>query len=86
MYARSTLPDFGQWGTPQVVGDFRNGAHGGARALAQSLLLDGDRRAQTLDAFDARLRQLIEELPGVSREGLDVATLALGVDGVEGER
>src|SRR6185437_15033738 len=32
------------------------------------------------------LVHLAQELPGVGREGLDVAPLALGVDGVEGER
>jgi hypothetical protein len=37
----------------QVVGDLGDGADGGARALAQPLLLDGDGGAQPLDALDA---------------------------------
>ena len=35
---------------------------------------------------DVGLLHLLEELPGVGGERLDVAALALGVDGVEGER
>ena len=34
---------------------------------------------------DVRLLHHVEELPGVGRQALDVAPLALGIDGVEGE-
>ena len=37
------------------------------------------------DVVDVRLLHHVEELPGVGRQALDVAALALGVDGVEGE-
>ena len=40
---------------------------------------------QALDEVDVRLVHLAQELPGVGREGLDVAALALGVNGVEGQ-
>ncbi len=70
----------------QVVGDFGDGADGGARALGEGALLDRDRRREALDGVDVRLRELLEELSRVSGEGLDVAPLPLGVDGVEGER
>ena len=40
---------------------------------------------QALDEVDVGLVHLAQELAGVGREGLDVAALALGVDGVEGQ-
>ena len=70
----------------QVVVDLGDGAHRGARVLRRRLLVDRDRRRQALDVVDVGLVHLAEELPRVRREGLDVAALALGVDGVERER
>ena len=70
----------------QVVVDLGDGADGRARVLAGRLLLDGDRRREALDRVDVGLLHLLEELPRVGRERLDVAPLPLGVDGVEGER
>ena len=40
---------------------------------------------QALDEVDVGLVHLAEELPGVGGERFDVAALALGEDGVEGE-
>jgi hypothetical protein len=40
---------------------------------------------QALDEVDVRLVHLPEELPGVRRQRLDVAALALGEDRVEGQ-
>jgi hypothetical protein len=40
---------------------------------------------ETLDAVDIRLLHELEELARIGREALDVAALALGVDGVEGQ-
>ena len=70
---------------PQVVVDLGDGADGGARVLAGALLLDRDRRGEPLDHVHVRLLHQAEELAGVGGERLDVAPLALGVDGVEGE-
>ena len=41
---------------------------------------------EALDGVDVGLAHLLEELPRVGGERLDVAALPLGVDGVEGER
>ena len=41
---------------------------------------------EPLDELDVGLVHLTEELAGVGREALDVAALALGVDGVKGQR
>src|SRR5262249_58772552 len=58
----------------------------GRRVLRRRLLLDRDGGRQPLDGVDLGLLHLLEELPGVRREALDVAALALGVDRVERER
>ncbi len=69
----------------QEVVDLRHRAHGRARAAAQPLLVDGQGRRETLDAVDIGLGQLVEELVGVAGQALDVAALAFGVEGVEGQ-
>ena len=70
----------------QVVVDLGDRADGGARVVRGRLLLDRDRRRQALDVVDVRLLHHRQELARVGRQRLDVAALALGVDGVEGER
>jgi hypothetical protein len=70
---------------PQVVVDLRDGPDRRARVARRALLVDGDRRRQAVDLVDVRLLHLAEKLAGVGGETLDVATLALGVDRVEGE-
>ena len=70
----------------QVIVNLRGGGDDGARAGAGAALLDGNGRGQALDEVHVRLLHLVEELPGVSGERLDVLALPLGVDGVERER
>ena len=70
----------------QVVVDLGDRADRGSGVRSGRLLLDRDRRGQTLDEIDVRLLHLLEELPGVGRQRLDVAALALGVDRIERER
>ena len=70
---------------PQVVVDLGDRADGRARVLRRGLLVDRHGRAQALDEVDVGLVHLAEELPGVRRERLDVAALALGEDRVEGQ-
>ena len=71
---------------PQVVVDLGDRPDRRARVARGRLLVDGDGRRQALDEVDVGLVHLAQELAGVGREGLDVAALALGVDGVEGQR
>ena len=70
----------------QVVVNLGDGAHRRSRTAAGSLLLDGNRRAQPLDRIHVGALDLIQKLPRVGRERLHVAALALGIDGIEGER
>ena len=71
---------------PEVVVDLGDRPHRRPRVAPGGLLVDRDGRRQPLDEVDVGLVHLPEELPGVGRQRLDVAALALGVDGVEGER
>ena len=70
----------------QIIVDFGDGADRGAGAAAGGLLFDGDGGAEAIDGIDIGAFHLVEELAGVGGERFDVAALALGVDGVEGER
>ena len=69
----------------QVVVDLGDGGHGRPRVAAGGLLVDRDGRRQAVDVVDVRLVHLPQELPGVRGEALHVPSLALGVQGVEGE-
>ena len=69
-----------------IVVDLGDGADRRARVPRGRLLLDGDRRRQTLDMVHVRLLHHVEELARIGRERLDIAPLALGIDRVEGER
>ena len=71
---------------PHVVVDFGDGADRRARVLRGGLLLDGNGRRQAVDLVDVRLLHHLQELARIGRQRFDVAALALGVDGVEGER
>ena len=71
---------------PHVVVDLGDGADGRARVLRGGLLLDRDGGREAVDLVDVRLLHHLQELAGIGRERLDVAALALGIDGVEGER
>ena len=68
-----------------VIVDLGDRAHGRARVVRGGFLLDGNGRGQPFDRIDVRLLHHRQELARVSRQGLDVAALALRVDGVEGE-
>jgi hypothetical protein len=67
----------------EVVIDFGNGAYRGSGITIRGLLIDGDRWTQTLDHVDIGSIHLTEELPGIRGERFDIATLALGKNGVK---
>ena len=48
-------------------------------------MLDGDGRGDAGNFVDIGFFDALEELPGVGGERFDIAALAFGVDGVEGE-
>ena len=70
---------------PEVVVYLRDRAHRRAGMGGSRALLDRDGRAQPGHRLHVRLLHLLQELPGIGGEALDVAALALGVQGVEGE-
>src|SRR6185436_8962308 len=71
---------------PEIVVDFRDRADRGPRVGSGRLLLDRDGGRQAVDEVDVRLLHLLEELPRVRGQRLDVAALPFGVNRVEGER
>ena len=70
----------------EKVVDLRSGADGGAWVAVRRLLLDGDDGAQAGDLVHVWPLHVAHEVASVGREGVDVATLTFGEDGVEGER
>ena len=80
-----SLADAGIEQTQQVVG-VGQGAHRGARVVASALLLNGDDRRETLDKVHVWPLHISNEMPRVCREGLHVAALSLGMDGVKRQR
>ena len=70
----------------EEVVDLRSGADGGAWVAVRRLLLDGDDGAQAGDLVHVWPLHVAHEVASVGREGVDVAALTFGEDGVEGER
>ncbi len=92
VWDETTRPQLGQWGVAdpgeeeaEEVVDLGRRSHGRAGVGRDGLLVDGDRRRDALDRLHLGLLHLVDELAGVGRETLDVAALALGEEGVEGE-
>ncbi len=71
---------------PHIVVNLGDGADRRARVARGRFLLDGDGGRQPVDVVDVGLLHHVEELTRIGRERLDIAPLALGIDGVEGER
>ena len=63
-----------------------DGAHRRAWVVRSRFLLDGNRRRQTFDVIDIGLFHQRQKLPGVGGQRFDVAALALGIQGIEGQR
>ncbi len=70
---------------PQIVVDLGDRPHSGAGVVAAPLLVDGDRRGESLDEVHLGLVHLAEELASVRGEGFHITALALGVDRIEGQ-
>ena len=69
----------------QVVIDLRRRAYGRTRVLVGGLLFYADDRRQARNAVHIGAFQSSQEVADVGREGLDIAALSLGIDGVEGQ-
>ncbi len=68
-----------------VVVDLGDRADRRARVVAGCLLLDADGRAQALDDVDIGLVHQLQKLPRVGRQAFDIASLAFGIQGIEGQ-
>ena len=69
----------------EVILNLRDRGHGGARVVRTLLLVDGDGWREPLDAVAVRFLHLTDELPRVGGERFDIPSLALGIQGVEGQ-
>ncbi len=69
----------------QEVVQFRRCCHRRARSAAGRLLFDGDGGRHALYLVAVRAGHLLQELPRVAGQALDVAALAGGIECVEGE-
>src|SRR5690606_9664495 len=72
-------------GQLQIIVQLRHGAHGGPRGAHRVALINGNGRGYAQDAVDGGFVHAIQELPRISGESLDIASLTLGIDGVEGQ-
>ena len=70
----------------EIVIDFRDGSDGGTGVFAGGLLVNGDSGGEAVNGVHVRLVHLPQKHPGVGGEGLDIAPLSLGIDGVKGQR
>lgn len=70
----------------EVVVDLRGRSHRGSRILVGRLLLNGDDGGETRDLVHVGALHIAQEIAGIGRESLDIAALALGIDGVESQR
>ena len=70
----------------EIVVDLRDRAHGRARRARRGLLLDGNGRREAFNHVHVRAFHLVQELPGVRGERLDVAALPFRINGVKRER
>ncbi len=70
----------------QMIVELGHGADRGAGGAHRIGLVNGDCGRYPLDAVHLRFVHTVEELAGVGGEGLHVAPLPFGVDGVKGQR
>jgi acetoacetate decarboxylase len=68
---------------PQIIVDLRHGRHRAARIRIGRPLVDADCRLQALDQIDVRPLHLVQELPRVDGQALDVLPLTFGVQRIE---
>jgi hypothetical protein len=66
-----------------VIVDLGDGTHRRPRIATRALLVDRDRRGQTIDVIDIRFFHLAQELPGIGGKGLDIPPLPFGKYRVE---
>ncbi len=71
---------------PEVVMDLGDRPDRRTGIPRGGLLVDRDRRRESLDRVDVRFLHLLEELPRVARQRLDITSLPFGIDRIEGER
>ena len=70
----------------QIFVDLGGGANSRARIARDDFLFDGNSRWDALDEVALRLIHTPQELTGIARQTLYIATLSLGIEGVKSQR
>ena len=78
------LPELGVE-QPDKLKNFGDGGHGTFSSAARDPLLNGDRGWNAGDRIDIRPLQLLDELPRVGVEAVEITALALGKEKIEGQ-
>ena len=71
---------------PQIVRDFGHRGHRRVPPAPAHALFNGDRRRNARQQIDIRFGQDLDELAGVGRQAVDIATLSLGIHNVKHQR
>ena len=69
----------------EVIINFGHRAHRGTGVVAGGLLVDGNGRRQAGDLVHIGLIHPAQEHPGIAGKALDIAALAVGVNGIKGQ-
>ena len=84
-YGRIGAGGFGIEQTEEIE-YFCNGAHCRTGIVSGRLLFNGDNRTESCNLFHFRFLESSHEMFGIGTQGVHVASLAFGVDGVESKR
>ena len=71
---------------PHQAGERRHAADRGSRVDRAALLLQCDRRRQTVDRVDLRHAGLVDQATGIGRNRFQITPLGFGIKGAERER
>ena len=69
----------------EIFVDLGARADGGTRVVRLDFLLNSDGRRQSFNVVALGLVHAAEKLAGVGRKAFDIAPLAFGIEGVEGQ-
>ena len=78
-------PRAGKQQAKKIV-DAGRGSQRAARIDVAHTLFDRQRGGQSLDPVDVRALHLVEQCPGLGRQGLEIPSLSLGEECIEGQR
>src|SRR5690242_9397595 len=76
---------YGSINNAKVIVDFGDRAYGRTRRAGGGFLLDSNAGRKAFNGVDVGALHLVEKLPCVGGKRFDVAALAFGINGIEGQ-